>query len=225
MSTTVSIDTLYVNRYRRPMPRYGQVDRDYGLRLATWDEATDGPVHMCNLMKYRAEADYGDEGERGVSGRDADDRYAPVDVLRAIGAQVCFTADVLEASEDWDRIGVVRYPTRRSFIEMQSRDDFKAKHVHKDAGMDHTIVLGTHPVGALPEVGAARLLLEVWRGDAPPGGDGGAAFTVEGTILGDGRTWDGVRYRALADDEVVDVSTGSAEHQLLVVRPTIERWT
>jgi hypothetical protein len=25
----------------------------------------------------------------------------------------------------WDRIGVVKYPTRRSFIEMQSRPEFQ----------------------------------------------------------------------------------------------------
>ena len=94
---------------------------------------------MVNLMKYRDRAHYGGEDD-GVSGREADDRYAPVDVLAAIGAAVCFTADVARSSEDWDRVAVVRYPTRRSFVEMQSRSDFKDKRVHKEAGMDHTIV-------------------------------------------------------------------------------------
>src|SRR3974390_3084356 len=117
------------------MPRYGTIDFDYAATMANADPAVDGPVYMLNLMKYRAEADYGDpEGGGGaISGRDADDRYLPVDVLAAIGAAPCFLADVIEASEDWDRVGVVRYPTRRSFIEMQSRTDFKDKHVHKEA--------------------------------------------------------------------------------------------
>lgn len=33
-------------------PSYGQVDHDYGRRLATTDPADDGPVWMVNLMRY-----------------------------------------------------------------------------------------------------------------------------------------------------------------------------
>ena len=210
------------------MPRYGTVDRDYGMRLATCEPEADGAVHMVNLMKDRTEADYGAGGQAGVSGREADDRYAPVDVLAAIGASVCFAGDVLAASEDWDRIGVVRYPTRRSFIEMQSRKDFQDKHVHKEAGMDHTIVMGTLPADGLPPpAGPARVLLEVWACDPPPlvPGTTPVAFDVEGTIIGDGRSWSGVRWSALPDGVEPDVAAGGADHQLIVVRPTIERWT
>ena len=46
----------------------------------------------------------------------------------------------------WDRVGVVKYPTRRSFIEMQSRPDFQGQHAHKDAGMAETIVIGCQPI-------------------------------------------------------------------------------
>ena len=206
------------------MPRYGTVDRDYGLRLATCEPAADGPIHMLNLMKYREQADYGSDGEAGVSGREADDRYTPVDVLAKIGAKVAFSAEVLDASEDWDRIGIVCYPTRRSFIEMQSRDDFREKHVHKDAGMDHTIVMGTLPVGELPPRSKPnRILLEVWSGDTPPGD--GVAFSVEGTIIGDGRPWAGARFSTIEGDDDVDLSRATPEHQLLVVQPVIERWT
>ena len=219
------------------MPRYGTIDRDYGMRLATCDPATDGAIYMLNLMKYRDAADYdrgsggGSGGEGGnngsVSGREADDRYAPVDVLAAIGATVCFTADVLDASEDWDRVAVVRYPTRRSFIEMQSRKDFQEKHVHKEAGMHHTIVMATLPVGDLPaRARPSRVLLEVWAGDTPPPvrREAAVTFDVEGTIIGDGRTWTGARYTTLDNDAKVDRSATTA-HQVLVLEPTIDRWT
>ena len=46
----------------------------------------------------------------------------------------------------WDRIAVVKYPTRRSFLEMSSRKDFQEKHVHKEAGMQETIVMGCVPL-------------------------------------------------------------------------------
>jgi hypothetical protein len=34
-------------------PRYGQVDNEYGMKLATTDPADDGPVWMVNLMESR----------------------------------------------------------------------------------------------------------------------------------------------------------------------------
>jgi uncharacterized protein (DUF1330 family) len=131
-------------------PRYGQVDRDYGMRLATTPPDEDGPVWMVNLMKYREVAQYEDGRESTLSGKEADDEYAPLESLAAVGARPVFFGDVdqqlLGDAPVWDRIGVVRYPTRRSFIEMQSRPEFQTSHAHKDAGMEQTIVMGCQPM-------------------------------------------------------------------------------
>lgn len=220
------------------MPRYGTIDFDYAATMSECDPAADGPIYLLNLMKYRARADYGHRGEHpagagDISGRDADDQYLPVDVLAAIGAAPCFLADVVGASEDWDRVGVVRYPTRRSFIEMQSRKDFKEKHVHKEAGMDHTTVMGTLPGsdGQLPASARAtrgRVLLEVWRADPPAqpvmaGEATTVTFAVEGTIVGDGRTWDGARYTTFAGD--LALPAGGRDYQVLLLAPSFERWS
>ena len=73
-------------------------------------------------------------------------------MLAEIGAEPVFFADVdtqlLGESPMWDRVAVVKYPTRRSFIDMQSRPDFQAKHVHKEAGMAETFVIGCQPIGS-----------------------------------------------------------------------------
>lgn len=133
-------------------PSYGTVDTDYARRLASTPPEDDGPVWMLNLMSYHDVAQYGDDSDAPVSGREADDRYAPLDVLADIGAEPVFFAEVdsqlLGPTPRWDRVAIVRYPTRRSFIDMQARPDFKEKHVHKEAGMAATIVAGCQPIAS-----------------------------------------------------------------------------
>ena len=222
-------------------PRYGTVDRDYGMKLATTPPDEDGPVWMVNLMKYRDVADYADGRESAISGRDADDLYTPRESLAAIGAEIVFGGEVdqqlLGDAPIWDRVGVVKYPTRRSFIEMQSRPDFQRQHVHKDAGMAETIVIGCQPFEV--PVWPADIAQPDWADvPHPPTDDDGPVmvvhvlkyhdaadaavtpeqmeaytrtaavtagahggrvagwFAAEGTILGDGRTWDQVRFNA-----------------------------
>lgn len=198
-------------------PSYGQIDSTYGLRLATIDLSQDGPIWMVNLMKYKKVAAYVD-GTAGLSGQEADDRYAPLDVLAAIGAEVVLFGDVdtqlFGDTTTWDRVGVVKYPSRRSFIEMQSRPDFIERHVHKEAGMEFTIVMGCvpretprRPVSEIedgPEAEDSVIVMHVIsyhdpvRGPETMRSDQNASaagwFDVEGTIIGDGRAWHEVRF-------------------------------
>ena len=66
--------------------RYGKVDREYGVKLFTTPPEDDGPIWMVNLMSYREKADYADGRESNVTGREADDLYAPLGPLKEIGA-------------------------------------------------------------------------------------------------------------------------------------------
>ncbi|MBV8462645.1 MAG: hypothetical protein JO368_05080, partial [Acidimicrobiales bacterium] len=163
------------------MPRatysFGEPNWETIGRWLDLDPAEDGPVWMCNLMKYRAVAAYGDDKELARSGREADDAYAPLGPLAAVGAMVAFYSDVtaqLAGTPAWERIAMVRYPTRAAFFAMQERDDYKEKFVHKEAGMEFTIIMGCLPEGE-PDVGAPEgeegdLVVRVRRfaGDAPP---------------------------------------------------------
>lgn len=179
---------------------YGTIDHEYAMQMATTPPESDGPVLMVNFMKYREVAVYRDaDGAGAVSGREADDRYAPVDVLDSIGAQVVFFGDVIAADggpdATWDRIGIVRYPTRTSFIEMQSRPDFREKHVHKKAGMEFTIVLAAMPdgdggvTGESDGAGVVRFVA-LPAGVGPTSVDEGVLLRVEGRIIGDERSFD-----------------------------------
>jgi hypothetical protein len=264
-------------------PRYGTVDRAYAMKLATVSPDEDGPVWMVNLMKYREVADYADDRGVTISGREADDLYAPTESLAAIGAEVAFFGDVdqqlLGDAPIWDRVGVVKYPTRRSFIEMQSRPDFQRQHVHKDAGMAETIVIGCQPF-EVPAWPADVPQLDWADVPHPPTDDDGPVmvihvlkyhdsadaavtpeqmdaysraaaetagphgvrvagwFAVEGRILGDGRTWDQVRFNAFPSKaafmavvfdparlgaQKANREPAIADTYTMIVRPSIDR--
>lgn len=217
-------------------PGYGTIDFDFGHHMATIDPADDGPIWMVNLMKYKEVATYADGVDgKVVTGREADNRYAPTQILNELGAEIVFVADVeatlLGDGTEWDRIAIVRYPTRRSFIEMTNRPDFQDKHEHKEAGMAFTINIGCVPA-TLPDLSifddapdwsdvphpptdedgeivvlhviryaddGGRDAMEQYQEAAaevgiPLGVRIGAWFDVEGTIIGDGRSWDQVRF-------------------------------
>ena len=176
---------------------YGTVDAGYAERLATIGPSDDGPVWMVNYMRYRPVAVYADGRPATISGREADDLYAPLNVLAAIGAEVALFGEVVVgdgAERDWDRVAIVRYPTRRSFVEMQARPDFQELYVHKEAGMEFTIIFAAIPLDVAPSApGPARFIdLTAYSagGAPPPLGDDALRFDVEGVVIGDERRFE-----------------------------------
>lgn len=261
-------------------PGYGTVDEAYARAMLATPPADDGPVWMVNLMSYRDTAQYADGRVTTLTGREADDLYSPLDVLAAIGAEPVFFADVdaqlLGAAPSWDRVAVVKYPTRRSFVDMQQRPGFQDKHVHKEAGMSETIIAACLPMPT-PTDDLAPATVPDWADvPHPPTADDGPVtvlhlirfhpgkadtdmvsyqrhaaevavphglrvsgwFGVEGTIVGDGRTWDQARFhafpskaafRAVATDPArLDAQRAHREVAIadtytLILRPLLDR--
>lgn len=219
---------------------YGTINLDTAARWFQLDPDDDGPIWMINLMKYREVAAYDDdapvEGDgRSVSGREADDRYAPLETLGNLGAVVAFFGDVLaqpEGDPAWDRIAIVRYPTRRSFLTMEQRDDFKKVHHHKKAGMDFTIIVGglpslvaeSGPAGATYVMRTRRFEEGASAPLEPTGVTPVAVFSSDGTIIGDERVWDEVRFDLVEDEAMSSLSgqPGVAEQITVVVGRNID---
>ncbi|MEI7859229.1 MAG: hypothetical protein WCI26_05285 [Acidimicrobiales bacterium] len=212
---------------------YGTIDQEYAAHLGSFAPEDDQPFWMVNLMRYRDKAVYVDGRESDLTGRQADDAYSPFRQFRTVGAELVFLADVEEqlAGDDqvWERIAVVRYPTRQSFLDMQNLPDYVELHAHKDAGMASTFVIGCQPM-TWPELPAeAPSLDSVPHPSTPDDGpvvimhvlkfnEGGGSedmdiyqnaaarialphgvridawLEVEGTIVGDGRSWDQIRF-------------------------------
>jgi hypothetical protein len=208
--------------------RYGTIDPDYASRLASWPPERDGPIWMVNFMRYRERADYLDGRRTELSGREADDAYAPLAVLADIGAEVALFGDAHtetgQPHPDWDRVAIVRYPTRRSFREMPMRSDFQALHVHKEAGMEFTIILAATPLtahaGPRGPGGMVRVTARPADCAPPPPSPESLRFEVEGVAVGDQR-----RFCAL-DLSWGDGHGGSPPPGSIVVhlrRPDIDR--
>ena len=227
--------------------KYGRIDKDYAMALATRAPEDDGPIYMVNLMKYHEVAQYTDDAgvDKPISGREADDRYNPSSILGKIGATIVFVADVVGnhvGTEDWDRIAIVRYATRKSFIDMQTRKDFSEKHVHKAAGMQRTIIVCCRPEDSTldsrgrPKTDDDRLVAMVVRRNENRSSafatlPGATNLAAEGTIIGDGRTWDTVQFvpiNSISDTESLAKSlttTPDADMYVMTVRASMDAIT
>jgi hypothetical protein len=203
---------------------------------------------MVNLMKYHEVAQYDstDTEAAAISGREADDKYNPASVLNKIGADMVFIGDVtgnFTGAEDWDRIAVVRYATRKSFIDMQARKDFSEKHVHKNAGMQRTVIVccrpedtsidtRERPTPSLELRTVAMIVRQTPQRDAAFAALPEAVnFAAEGTIVSDGRMWDTVQFIPVQSaDEVPAIAARVADAEpgtayVMAVRVTLDAFT
>ena len=213
---------------------YGTINIELVGRWLHMKPEDDGCFWALNLMKYVEVANY-EDGREGVSGKAADDAYSPVGPLAAVGAAVAYLGDVKSqplGTPMWDRVGIVRYPTRAAFFAMQERKDFQEAHVHKKAGMDFTIILACLPVSQNDDAATAGdlvLLIDKGTDDVFASVNGTtqvALFDVEGVIIGDERRYDRARFVRVNDDETLASLLSAAENaedaQVLVLKSFID---
>jgi pimeloyl-ACP methyl ester carboxylesterase len=110
-------------------------------------DPTEGPFYMFNLIRFRERAQYRDGRETDLTGREANALYAPSEFIEAIGARPVFSTAVAEQIDGddilWDDVGIVEYPCPVAFFAMLLDPDFQARAIHKDAGVEKTIVIVT----------------------------------------------------------------------------------
>jgi hypothetical protein len=182
--------------------RYGRLDKDFVASLHAVTAEQDDAFLMLNLMRYRPWADYGDDRPR-ITGREADDLYAPVDILGDLGAEIVLFGNVVEqprGDEAWDRVAIVRYPTVRSFLDMQERPDFIARHVHKDAGMERTVIAVCRPMAGALGAGD-KILVDLVTDAEVQAAPGQLLLRVEGSPVNDGPQWSTLVLTALDDEK------------------------
>jgi uncharacterized protein (DUF1330 family) len=113
----------------------------------------DTPVVMINLLRYRDRAAYpeGTDAEP-CSGRDAYRRYGQVSIglITTVGGQVIWQGSpkavlIGAPGEKWHKALLVRYPSKRAFLEMMSSPDYQAITVHRTAALEDSRLIATVP--------------------------------------------------------------------------------
>jgi uncharacterized protein (DUF1330 family) len=116
------------------------------------ESGPEGPIVMVNLLKYRAKAAYGPkrkEAKENLSGREAYQRYGMVALQHVTGLggrivwggpqKLVFIGEA--ATNDWDEIVCVYYPSRQAFLKMTQDPGYLAAHYHRDAGLERTVLI------------------------------------------------------------------------------------
>ncbi len=105
-----------------------------------------GPVVMLNLLRFRPDG-----------GRDTYLEY--IAAFESTGVQAKYGVDVLyvgtggvalvgETGQDWDMVALVRYPSRKHFIDMINDPDYQRfEHLREDALVE-AVLQATTPAAA-----------------------------------------------------------------------------
>lgn len=94
---------------------------------------------MLNLLKFK----------RG-GGSKAYAKYSNAfqQVLQRNGGRFLYlgrAAELLVGHEDWDAIALVEYPSRKVFLEITSSPEYIALAVHREEGLERTVLYATDP--------------------------------------------------------------------------------
>lgn len=121
------------------------------------DDPHDGPIIMVNLLKFHEKAHYPEgspEASENLTGEAAYARYEAGlgDFIAACGGEVIYNGKVARfyiGEGDWDRVLIVRYPSRAAFVAMVTSPDYQIPHRHREAGLKHQDLMETHSLSSI----------------------------------------------------------------------------
>ena len=102
----------------------------------------EGPIYMVNLLKFKDRAQYEDDRQSELTGREAYQLYgqAVLKLIGEYGGEIVFHADVTflalgQVEELWDEVAIAKYPNRAALLAMSSSQEWRDAAVHRSAGL------------------------------------------------------------------------------------------
>jgi len=97
------------------------------------------PFVMLNLLKFKDGA-----------GREAYSRYIAESrpFAESVGAKVIYfgrARELLNGTETWDIVMLVRYPSRKAFLEMANNPDYLKAHGFRAEALERAVLYATDP--------------------------------------------------------------------------------
>ena len=112
-----------------------------------------GPIHMLNLVRFRAKAAYPDG--RAATGEEAYAAYGRDSgpVFRRLGGRIVWRGNfqfmlIGPEEERWDEVFVAEYPSADAFIEMLRDPVYREAVKHRQAAVDDSRLIRLTPAEA-----------------------------------------------------------------------------
>ncbi|MCR9279782.1 MAG: DUF1330 domain-containing protein [Pseudomonadaceae bacterium] len=112
------------------------------------ERAPDGSIFMLNLLKFRDQARYADGRKTDLTGAQAYALYGAAvgKIIHELGGRIVWggAANVLVIGDgdlQWDQVAIVEYPSMAAFAGMTASDAYQEIHVHRDAGLEHQLLI------------------------------------------------------------------------------------
>lgn len=112
------------------------------------ERAPEGKMYMLNLLKFKERAAYADGRKTDLTGAEAYGLYAEGvgAIIRDLGGRGIWSGrtnvQVIGDGElAWDLVAIVEYPSFAAFREMTTSERYQAVHVHREAGLEHQLLI------------------------------------------------------------------------------------
>jgi uncharacterized protein (DUF1330 family) len=119
-----------------------------------FEQTTDGPIYMVNLLKFKEKASYEDGRKTDLTGREAYQIYGETvsKLLKEFGGGFMFAGNVQrlmlgEVEELWDEVAIAVYPSRSAMMEMMSSTKMQEIGQHRAAGLSGQLNIETLALG------------------------------------------------------------------------------
>jgi uncharacterized protein (DUF1330 family) len=113
-----------------------------------------GPVVMVNLLRFKKRS-----ADGGGSGWNAYQRYSRAisPLLKGVGGTILWAGDAEGAAygdlsaTQWEFVVLVRYPSRKAFLDMVTSPEYAQANVHRENAIDdHVILAATETYSKFP---------------------------------------------------------------------------